>query len=399
MTNIDKLGEEVAARIKSAETDRASIAPDLRKIWAALDAKQSVNGCSSKKAWADKFGVTMRYCQYLVRDGSRQRKKEANPVRVLDGVKVGLRDYHADAGEGWVSVEFEKARIETYKGKMNEPRENGDWSYTPADKNGILDWQHKIVEIGGNVRFTIEDGTFTQEQIVAGLLKKMREGLKIMHLWDDKLVAEFEEYAKEDAEYQAERKESRSQSAKKAAQTRKARQVVQPTGVKKSRKSLCEKCGKRKPRKATLCDACKNPQLAEQADYMKKFRAAKRAAKFFGGMYMEFANGVNRDYKRFLELYRPDGDDRKYPWTPPQKGYSLPKTEKEFLAQNDAASEEFNKLLDEGIAKGVLTTAPRETQHPAAKALAATVDGADVPQVCDESSDAAYPRRAAARGD
>ncbi len=126
-----------------------------------------------------------------------------------------------------------------------------------------------------------------------------------------------------------------------------------------------------------------------EKEYMKKFRAAKRAAKFFGGMYMEFANGVNRDYKRFLELYRPDGDDRKYPWTPPQKGYSLPKTEKEFLAQNDAASEEFNKLLDEGIAKGVLTTAPRETQHPAAKALAATVDGADVPQVCDESSDAA----------
>jgi hypothetical protein len=38
---------------------------------------------------------------------------------------------------------------------------------------------------------------------------------------------------------------------------------------KKSRKSLCEKCGKRKPRKATLCDACKNPQWKEPTEESK----------------------------------------------------------------------------------------------------------------------------------
>jgi hypothetical protein len=116
----------------------------------------------------------------------------------------------------------------------------------------------------------------------------------------------------------------------------------------------------------------------ERKGYMKKFRAAKRAAKFFSGMYLEFANGVDGRYDRFLELYPPNGDDRKYPWTPPQKGYNLPQTEKRFLAQSDAASEEFNKLLDEGIGKGWMTTEPRKkttvTEEPLsepAKALAA----------------------------
>ena len=53
--------------------------------WEALEAKQAVNGVTSKKAWAKKFGISLRYCQYLVRDGSRknQPKANANSVRVL----------------------------------------------------------------------------------------------------------------------------------------------------------------------------------------------------------------------------------------------------------------------------------------------------------------------------
>ncbi len=75
MTDINKLGEQVAALIKGAEKDKAQIAPMLREVWAALEAKTEVNGVKSKGAWAAKFGITLRYCQYLVKDGSRKRSK------------------------------------------------------------------------------------------------------------------------------------------------------------------------------------------------------------------------------------------------------------------------------------------------------------------------------------
>jgi hypothetical protein len=62
----------------------------LCHVWTALEAKQEVNGCKSKGAWAKKCGVTTRYCQYLVRDGSRKRdNKNANPVRVVT-LKTGM---------------------------------------------------------------------------------------------------------------------------------------------------------------------------------------------------------------------------------------------------------------------------------------------------------------------
>jgi hypothetical protein len=83
MIDINKIGQEVAALIKGAEKDKEKIAPMLRKVWSALEAKEEVNGVKSKGAWAKKFGITLRYCQYIVKDGSRKRteKKDANRVR------------------------------------------------------------------------------------------------------------------------------------------------------------------------------------------------------------------------------------------------------------------------------------------------------------------------------
>ena len=85
MTDINKIGEKVAALIKCAEKDKAKIAPKLRGVWTALEAKTEVNGVKSKGAWAKKFGITLRYCQYIVKDGSRKRseKKDANRVRAV----------------------------------------------------------------------------------------------------------------------------------------------------------------------------------------------------------------------------------------------------------------------------------------------------------------------------
>jgi hypothetical protein len=68
MTDIDKLGEEVAAQIKSAEADRVKIAPGLCRVWAELEAKHPVNGVKTKGAGAEKVGITLRYCQYIVKE-------------------------------------------------------------------------------------------------------------------------------------------------------------------------------------------------------------------------------------------------------------------------------------------------------------------------------------------
>lgn len=91
-------------------------------------------------------------------------------------------------------------------------------------------------------------------------------------------------------------------------------------------------------------------------ELMKRYRAAKRVAKFYCGMMTELMEGVDGKYDRFRALY-PEGGDA-FPWTPPRTDYGVPKSEKEFQAEYDAAIAEFDAVLEEGKAAGVLTTAP-----------------------------------------
>ena len=100
MVDIDKVGEEAATLLKTAEKNKEKLAPLLRQVWAALDAKQEVNGCKNKKAWATKFGVNLRYAYYLVRDGNRKRpeKKSVNRVHTgsLDFREGAIAFHHRD---------------------------------------------------------------------------------------------------------------------------------------------------------------------------------------------------------------------------------------------------------------------------------------------------------------
>jgi hypothetical protein len=361
MVDIDKLGKEVAAKIAGAEKDKTAIASDLRTIWEALEAKQTVNGVTSKKDWAKKFNVSLRYCQYLVKDGTRKRnEKEANRVRVLDGVTVGLRGLEIHAGEGEVTVEFERVRIDTYRAKVR--RESFDWSDKPADKDGNHVWQHRIREISGNVSFELADSNLTQEQVTTDLMKKMKSGLKALHLWDDKLVTDYKKYADEFIQYNKEMAEQRSQSAQKARETRQKRQPIKPVDPAK--------------------------------ELMNRLRAAKRAAKFYVGAMKELTDGVDGDYAGLLNLWG-DTQPNQLPWTPPAKDYKLPKKEKEFQIEYDKAIAEFDAVLEEGKAQVVLTTEPKkrfslkaslaqaealpeEPLSEPARALAAAVDGTEL---------------------
>lgn len=94
-TKLDTLGEKIKRRISTlngmqadVESERRDIGSDLRHIWGAFEeAKKSkkpitVNGAKTKTEYAAFLGVDIRYCQYLVKDGSRKRSKNTNPVRV-----------------------------------------------------------------------------------------------------------------------------------------------------------------------------------------------------------------------------------------------------------------------------------------------------------------------------
>ena len=234
MTNIDKLGEQIKAQVKARDAaqkqtetylERRKAATEIMRplvaeVRAAFERGETVNG---KTQWTDWCAWANPTCKHPARwfQMVLAPKKEKSVVRVLDNMKISLRGLTLDAGEGLITVEFEKARIETYKGKINERRDSSDWSQTPAAKDGTIDWLHKTKEIDGVVSFTVEDKTLTEKQVVGELLKKMKAGLKAMHLWDDKLVGDYKEYVKEHNEYAEEQKESRSRSAKKAAETRK----------------------------------------------------------------------------------------------------------------------------------------------------------------------------------
>jgi hypothetical protein len=93
--NIDEVSAEVKALIgamKSSESsaahDRGLAQPKLQLIWKALEAKQPVSGCKTKGEWAKYAGVTPRYCQYILKDGSRKDQKRTT-VRIVT-LKVGM---------------------------------------------------------------------------------------------------------------------------------------------------------------------------------------------------------------------------------------------------------------------------------------------------------------------
>jgi hypothetical protein len=117
-----------------------------------------------------------------------------------------------------------------------------------------------------------------------------------------------------------------------------------------------------------------------EKDLMKRFRAAKRAAKFFNEMALELKDGWDGRYAAFFAAYtEPDGE-HSFPWTPPEKEYRLPKTEEEFHTVNEAAFAEFQKVLEEGKALGILTL-PEKKTAPTEAVVVTVKDGT----VCETS--------------
>ncbi len=304
--DINKLGENVARRITSleglkedVEDERRDIGADLRVIWEALENGQPVNGATNKKEWCAFAKITPRYAQYLVRDGSRKRKKDTNRVRVVV-IKEGML-----VSFGGEKFTVQKASLQSQTihmiVRLVEEKQPEVTAKSPKKKEPL---RH------------IKDGN---------------SAVSLCGVWhNDKYVAT------------------------------------------KRHPANCKKCLKLSATLPPEPPAVPAPfEERERTVYMKKYRAAKRAAKFYVGMMKELNEGVDRNYGELLKLW---GGDQRSPWTPPTKDYFLPSTLKVFEAQYDAATETFNTLLQEGINRGWMTTEPRKKEEPLsepAKALAA----------------------------
>lgn len=120
----------------------------------------------------------------------------------------------------------------------------------------------------------------------------------------------------------------------------------------------------------------------EKKEYMKRWRAVKKAAKHYLNMFDEL--------KALDEINHRDGFfnlKEMYPEV-------TEKTRKEFEANWETALDEMNKVLDEGVAKGWMTTEPSKPTSPVAaseetlkEADAESIAVPDEEQECDYTED------------
>ncbi|MGB8061669.1 MAG: hypothetical protein WCF26_07230 [Candidatus Sulfotelmatobacter sp.] len=81
MTNLDQIGAEAARLWHEGENCKKQAAPLVKQIWAAFNEAEekgttvTINGASGKTDWAKQAKISMRMCQYLVKDGNRKRSE------------------------------------------------------------------------------------------------------------------------------------------------------------------------------------------------------------------------------------------------------------------------------------------------------------------------------------
>lgn len=347
---------------------------------------------TSIKKWVPKaFGITYRAFRYRVTGGnpvakrSKKSKKGETAVSPLTDVKVGIGSHdlmgkdplQIGAYGGKMTVRFWREHDETYTAKLNGAYALLDhMTETIKKKNGHINenadhkFSHTVKELEGEFTVEVWMPNASEKEITKALLVKTKDTLKALHIKDGyKEVVAALKSDREDAErYEA---ETREKEKKETFIHARLGNVTAQCGVRLRGsmvfvnmgdidKVTCPKC--KRALKANVKSKPADKPVDPQKELMKRFRLAKRAAKFFAGMQGEFdaMDGLYDDkYGNLLELYPSNGDDHRFPWTPPTKGYDLPKTREEFQAECDKAWGEFDAVMAEGKAAGVLTDAPR----------------------------------------
>ena len=273
MTDINKIGELAAAKVKSIAKTKANLdkrsrlaAAELSQVWDALEAGTPVNGCATKKDWAAKWKITTRQCNYILR-GRKPRTGEHKNRAVLIKpdmvVRVGKRKF---------TVVY-----------LGDPMTSDDdiinsYGRDIGGVDSLLTLQLKEID--------------PKPAKVAPKKKEKKEPLR--HIKDGiGAVSLCGVWYKNLA------------TPKHPANCKKCIQLqTQPEA----------------PHGIELRVPTKN-MVDPQKDLTKRYRAVKRVAKFYCGMMKELTDGVDDNYDRLLNLYADNGwGDRRYPWTVPSVG-------------------------------------------------------------------------------
>ena len=103
-----------------------------------------------------------------------------------------------------------------------------------------------------------------------------------------------------------------------------------------------------------------------QQDFMKRYKAAKRLAKHYIELFKEYDTVKEiyhgNAYMHLLELHPNLATSNTRPYG--IQKINLPITEKAFFADHEKALADFNRILQEGIDKGWMTTEPRTPAVP-----------------------------------
>jgi hypothetical protein len=472
-TNLDQISAEITQLMVDTLKNEAALQPLVKQIWRAFDiAKETrtpitIEGAKNKTEWTKLAGKPkMRYCQYLVKDGSR-KQRDTHAVRVpvlkagsvfkVDGVTYQIPEDIIKASDG--TIAWQRPIIPIAKDGYCRLEFNGlkimktDATPKPAPPKPTIKKQPKKKEAKKPLRHAKHPSAYASTwcgvtstntntarsknhatcpyclaAIAAGVLvknpknqrdsinkelKQVRERLTRHETTIaagrtdtpaygyavDSVEEERTQVAKLQAELNAVKAITTPEQAVEAAKARIAEREVrrveyekQPVHIQspvagKNRVEMtlcgdvidigtdayegtrmaygvhavatCGKCielskqvglGVTQPEKSATPQAITADE--EHREYMKRYKAAKRGAKFFTGLFDEYSEGVNSDYAALRKLYPDNTDDHRFPWTLPVKGYCLPATKKEFMAQWEKAIGDFGATLQEGVNRG-----------------------------------------------
>lgn len=250
--NLDQIGAEAARLWADGENSKKLAQPLIKQVWDAFTAAEEsgtpivINGAANKTAWAKQAEIGMRYCQYVARDGNRERSeknKDANRVR-LESLKVYVGGWDslgietsAEGRQGFATFTLNKECEVRYTATYNTARQSLDMrETTPKKKNKHIDtnapceYTHMVKEIAGKLTFEVYIEGATEKDVFKALVKKSRENLTALRLWDkslaNKMNETFEQNIKEREENEANDRERRSRAAQKGAARRAKRRAV-----------------------------------------------------------------------------------------------------------------------------------------------------------------------------
>jgi len=433
--DINKIGEKAAAQVKAVERQQkgvesqvtsASIA--LSIVWKALEAGQTVNDCKTKKAWAAKWKVSDRMCRYIIRGRAKRTDEHRNravpfKVGMVGSIPVYLGDDETKQytvkfrihGLPEHDSDFRRSKLPEHKGMRFadvslEVIEESVKPAAPKKEKSALAGKPKTVHLLFHYDANVEESHLPADirSSSGDHMVCMRKGRLDLHhtttnrelVTCKRCLGMAEQPAENFQEKLAPKKPRKTTHFNKfgrlACKQTDGWAARRRTSTKVETEVTCKSClreiakAKRRNMEARDLDSTLRNVLieTEKAEVASKRNNEARQKRDEELDRMLEEEGISEPANRTNLMKRFYVAKKAMKEVIRQVDYmggleELEETDP-LRAEYDAAEEKFNTVLAEGKAMGVLTTAPREKLSGPAKALAAAVDGADVPRICAE---------------